>query len=164
MRRGLKLILPMLLLVLLVGSALAIDKTHDIIVTIPEILELELSTDLIDLGSFIEVGGVLQERIASTTPLVVKYRCNYPNGWELRVSAVDFVNSEHADLKIPVDHLSWGTTPEAINNTMATSGNVVASGKEPVNTSINIYYALKLPENPFAGQYSTTVTYTLLAL
>jgi len=150
--------------VLLVGTVFAVDATHEIIVTIPEILELELSEDIIDLGSFVEVGGVFQERIASTNPLVVKYRCNYPNGWELRVSAVDFVNTDNADMKIPVDHLSWGTTPEAINNTMATSGNVVASGKEPVNTSINIYYALKLPENPFAGQYSTTVTYTLLAL
>lgn len=164
MRRGLKLILPILLAVLLVGTVFALEATHEIIVTIPEVLELELSETLIDLGSFVEVGGVFQEQVASKTPLVVKYRCNHPNGWELRVSAVDFVNADNPELKIPVDHLSWGKTPETINNMMASSGSLVDSGREPVNTSLNIYYALRLPENPFAGQYNTTVTYTLLAL
>jgi len=163
MRRGLKLVLPALLVILLLGAVWAAEESHQIIVTIPELLELELSEDVIDLGSFLR-DGVLQQRIASTTPLVVKYRCNNPNGWELKVSAGDFINTDHADRGIPVDHLSWGQTPETINNVMAPGGSVVASGQQPVDAEIDIYYAVNLPENPIAGQYVSTVTYTLLAL
>ncbi|HHT49302.1 MAG TPA: hypothetical protein GXZ98_08440 [Firmicutes bacterium] len=163
MRRGLRLILPLLLVVLLVGTALMAEQTHMIYVTIPEFLELELSATSIDLGSFM-VNGVLMDRIASTEPLVVKYRCNHTSGWELKVSANDFVHTARADVTIPAAYLSWGKDADAINNVMANHESVVETGMDPVDASINIYYAMDLPENSLAGEYSSTVTYTLVAL
>ena len=47
---------------------------------------------------------------------------------------------------------------------MANHESVVETGMDPVDASINIYYAMDLPENSLAGEYSSTVTYTLVAL
>lgn len=98
-----KVILPIILLVLVLGTTYAVEKTHDIIVTIPEIAELELSEDSIDLGSFL-VGNVLLDRIVSATPLKVSYRCNHLDGWALKVSATAFQNAVDPSITIPVNY------------------------------------------------------------
>ncbi|NLC53523.1 MAG: hypothetical protein GX770_06110 [Firmicutes bacterium] len=163
MRREIKILLPIILLVLVLGTTFAIEKTHEIIVTIPEIAELELSEDSIDLGSFL-VGNVLQDRIVSSTPLKVSYRCNHMDGWALKVSATAFQNSVDPSITIPVNYLSFGTEPTKIDTRMSESEIVVATGTEPVNTTTEIYYAMELPENAYAGEYNSTVTYSLVTL
>lgn len=163
MRREMRIMLPIILLVLVLGTTFAAQETHDIIVTIPEIAELELSEDSIDLGSFL-VGNVLQDRIVSTTPLKVSYRCNHMDGWALKVSATAFQNAVDPSITIPVNYLYFGTEPGKINNRMSEEEIQVATGLEPVNTTTEIYYAMDLPENAYAGEYSSTVTYTLVTL
>lgn len=163
MRREMKVILPFILLVLVLGTTYAVEKTHDIIVTIPEIAELELSEDSIDLGSFL-VGNVLLDRIVSATPLKVSYRCNHLDGWALKVSATAFQNAVDPSITIPVNYLYFGTEPDKTNKQMSESEIQVATGLEPVNTTTEIYYAMELPENAYAGEYSSTVTYTLVTL
>ncbi|NLW60641.1 MAG: hypothetical protein GX073_09920 [Firmicutes bacterium] len=163
MRREMRILMPIIFLVFVFGTTFAIQKSHDIIVTIPEIAELELSTDSIDLGSFL-VGSMLQERVVSTTPLRVTYRCNHRDGWALKVSATAFQNAVDPSVTIPVDYLYFGTEPDKTDQRMSETEVVVASGLEPVNTSTEIYYAMELPENAYAGEYSSTVTYTLVTL
>lgn len=158
-----KLILPIVLLVIVLGTSFAVEKTHDIIVTIPEIAELELSEDSIDLGNFL-VGNVLQNRIVSATPLKVTYRCNHMDGWALKVSATAFQNAIDPSITIPVNYLYFGTAPDKTDTQMSETDIVVATGLEPVNTTTEIYYAMDFPENAYAGEYSTTVTYTLVTL
>lgn len=157
------MVLPVILLLLALGTTFAAQKTHEIIVTIPEIVELELSEDTIDLGSFL-VGDLLQSRIEAAAPLKVTYRCNHRDGWALMVSATPFQNSVDPTLTIPVDYLFFGTEPGKTNNRMAEATNEVevASGLNPVNATTEIYYAMELPENAYAGEYSSTVTYTLI--
>ncbi|NLM38247.1 MAG: hypothetical protein GX202_09005 [Firmicutes bacterium] len=163
MRKELKLVLSIVLLALVLGTTFAVEKTHDIIVTIPEIAELELSDDSIDLGSFL-VGSVLQSRIVSATPLKVTYRCNNMDGWALKVSATAFQNSSDPSITIPVNYLYFGTAPDQTDTQMSETEILVATGMEPVNTTTNIYYAMDFPENAYAGEYSSTVTYTLVTL
>ena len=160
MRRSLKVILPTLLVVLSIVTVLAAEQSHDIVVTIPEFLELSLSETRMDLGSF----GELQNTLVTQNPLKVSYRCNHANGWSLNVKASDFIHGSDPDLTFSVTNLSWGTNPDAINNQMSAGETEVAGSRQPVNTTTDIYYAVRYPGDIHAGQYTSEVTYTLVAL
>jgi hypothetical protein len=161
MRRSLQLVFTTLLVLLGIVTVWAVEQSHDIVVTIPEYLELSLSEIRMDLGSF----GELKDTLVTERPLKVSYRCNHANGWSLKVKASDFIHQSDPDLTFSVTNLSWGTNRDAINNQMSSGETEVAGSSQPVNTTTDIYYAVSYPgDNIYAGQYISEVTYTLVAL
>ena len=163
MRRSLKLVLPILLLTLSLGAVLAGENaTHQIFVTIPEIIQLELSATSVDLGSFL-VNGELLDTIAAENALTVNYRCNTPE-WELSVKATKFENEKDSSATIPVSQLKWRKASEATGRQMGEFPSTVVQGNGPVAASTDIYYEMDRYDSAMSGRYSSTVTYTLVAL
>jgi hypothetical protein len=167
MKKGSKTGLLIILLCLTLSTVLAVEKSHDIIVNIPQYVELDLSETSITLGSFMDGTGEIVERLETLEPLVVTYRCNSQNGWSLTVAASNFEHSVDPLKTFPVSYLTWGTDSGAINKPMPLTGEgpaaVVAAGNALGIQNANIYYAVNYPENTYAGDYSSIVTYTLIA-
>ena len=87
MRKELRVVLPLVLFALLVGTILAANDTatHEITVTIPEYVSIEILNGDIDVN-FADFGQTV-----TTGPVGVKYRCNKSGSWALTVSATDFI-------------------------------------------------------------------------
>lgn len=164
MKKEFKILLPIILLALLVGTVLAADeverKTHDITVTIPEFVGLEI------LNGDINVALDQPGQNTSAGPVKVKYWCNKAGNWALMVSASDFT-AESTSNSFSVSHLKWGTSPTNIPNVMPLTGEDTATVDQwntPVNETVDIHYMIDYPEEAFADSYTTTVTYTIVAL
>ncbi|NLW56340.1 MAG: hypothetical protein GX050_06985 [Firmicutes bacterium] len=162
MRKELRVVLPLILICLLVGTILAANDTasHEITVTIPEYVNIEILNGDIDVN-FADFGQTV-----TAGPVGVKYRCNKSGNWALTVSATDFIG-EAATQSFSVSHLKWGLTSGSITNSMPLTGEdaaQVATWNTPVNQTTEIYYLINYPEEAFAGSYSTTVTYSIVAL
>ena len=167
MKKGFKTGLLIILLCLTLGTVLAMEKSHDIIVYIPQYVELNLSETSITLGSFMDGTGNIVERLETSEPLVVTYRCNSPNGWSLTVAASNFIHNEDPLKTFPVSYLTWGTDSGSVNKPMPLKDSepaaVVATGTALSIQNSDIYYAVNYPENTYAGNYTSTVTYSLIA-
>ncbi len=165
MKNRMKMLLFVLLLCLTVGTVLAVEQSHEIVVNIPQFIELNLSQTAIDLGSFMDETGNLLNQLVTVEPLNVSYRCNSSNGWTLTVSATDFIDDLNSN-SFSVNQLMWGTDPLAINNSMLLTGDgssTVATGTSPALQTTDVYYSVLYPENTYAGNYTSVVTYTLIA-
>ncbi len=161
MRKELRVVLPLILLALVVGTVFAAtDKaSHEITVTIPEYVNIEILNGDIDI-TFTEVGQTV-----TAGPVGVKYRSNKSGNWALTVSATDFIGE--GTHSFPVSHLKWGLSSGSINNAMPKTGESAAqitSWNTPVNQITEVYYLINCPEDAFAGSYTSTVTYSIVAL
>lgn len=165
MKNRMKMLLFVVLICLTVGTVFAVEQSHEIIVNIPQFIELNLSQAAIEMGSFMDETGNLSNQLVTANPLNVSYRCNNSNGWTLTVSATDFLDDTNGN-SFSVNQLMWGTDPLAINNTMPLTGDgssTIATGTSPALQTIDVYYSVLYPENAYAGDYTSNVTYTLLA-
>ncbi|HEY8392190.1 MAG TPA: hypothetical protein VIL83_05635 [Capillibacterium sp.] len=129
--------------------------------TIPERVELSLSTMVVDLGEPRGAGRLYYERIDAVR---VDYRCNLPTEWEVRISAEDFRDGERV---IPITRLQWRTRDGNYQRMPAPGQYTVLARRRDHGTysglkqSKTISYRLELIGDEWGGTYSAPVTYTL---
>ena len=130
--------------------------------TIPQRVEIALSTAVVDLGTPHGTGQLYFEQIDAVQ---VDFRCNIPSDWEVRISAADFRDGNR---RIPISRLQWRTGLGSYQN-MPPSGNyaVIARGRDYARTqrglkqSKSVSYRLELKGDEWGGTYSAPITYTL---
>jgi|SRR5690554_5377468 len=147
---------------LLIGNVFADNKqaTHTISVTIPEQVYLSLSLTNVTFDFTDREDDTLEES------LEVTYRCNKAGGdWRLAVSGTDFTSNLSPD-SFSVGHLQWKTEGESYQPMPETAseevGAIVATGNNPAPNKTKVYYQMSMPTDVHAGDYTNTITYTLL--
>lgn len=129
--------------------------------TIPERVELSLSTLVVDLGELRGSERLYYERIDAVR---VDYRCNLPAEWEVRISAEDFRDGHRT---IPISRLEWRTSDGYYQRMPAPGGYAVLARRRDhgiysgLKQSKTISYRLELKGDEWGGTYSAPVTYTL---
>lgn len=163
MKKTIRLLsLALLVILTMLGTAFANDRaTHTISVTIPEKVEIILSRTNIDFGFVMDGPEVLEDS------LDVTYRCNKSGGdWQLTISGTDFTSATSPDT-FSVDYLKWKRAKDGMYQDMPKTtpgevGAVVATGNTPGYNTTKIYYQMTMPTDVHAGQYTNTVTYSLI--
>ena len=129
--------------------------------TIPERVELSLSTSVVDLGEPRGGERLYYERIDAVR---VDYRCNIPAEWEVRISGADLRDGIRT---IPISRLQWRTSDGDYRNMPAHGHYMVLARRRDhgstsgLKQSKTISYRLELRGDEWGGTYSAPITYTL---
>jgi len=129
--------------------------------TIPERVEIALSTSVVDLGAPCGNRQLSYEQINAVR---VDYRCNIPSEWEVRISATDFSN---VDRTIPITRLKWRADQGPYREMPPSGSYDVLARKRDYNKESGlkhtktISYRLDLSGDERGGTYTAPITYTL---
>ena len=167
------------LLILFLASAqiaFAASQSATVSVKVSPIFSLSLDTASIDFGT-VEVGKF--EELPEGSGYLNKANCKSNNGnvWRLIIQANNNLSSGANE--IPINNLKWlmtytsglnpliphppgqgyvdfKTSPEVVYESTAAEGSNLPNG-----TDVQFKYAVYLPDSQAAGNYQTTVIYTL---
>lgn len=129
---------------------------------IPERIELNLSTEIVDLGMPLGRNPIYYEKLDAVQ---VNFRCNLPAEWEVRIYGADFRDGENT---IPISRLQWKEERGSYKN-MSSEGEYALLArrrdyplkKAGLLQSKNISYRLELRGDESGGIYSAPIIYTL---
>lgn len=163
MKRTSVILLGLVLAFLVAGVVMAAEYTayHNLKVTVPEVIKLELSKAGEEvLFDDIEGAGTYTTKESFT----LTYRCNKKTNWQLKVSAGKFIAKDSQE-ELPVSKLNikiGGTdkTYNILNQEVVIDKFEVTGPKEK---TLEFRYELQIDDfdSVYAGEYINEVTYTL---
>ncbi len=129
---------------------------------IPERIELNLSTEIVDLGMPLGRNPIYYEKLNAVK---VDFRCNLSAEWEVRIYGADF---RDGDKKFPISKLQWKEERGSYKNMPPEGGYALLARrrdfpkkKARLLQSKNISYRLELTGDESGGAYSAPIIYTL---
>ncbi len=129
---------------------------------IPERIELNLSTEIVDLGMPLGRNPIYYEK---PNAVQVEFRCNLSAEWEVRIYGADFQDGEDT---IPISQLQWKEDRGSYQNMPPEGGYALLARRSDYSKkkvtllqSKNISYRLELRGDESGGIYSAPIIYTL---
>lgn len=162
-----KIVIIAMLLIFVLSMALiasaATEGSHPITAKIPKKLKITVASTLVTFDA-LDFDGVPVEYSGSTS-VGVKVLCNSKDTWYLKVKADDDLKTADAEpFVIPASQLSVNPGTGTYTS-LTTSYTTLDSGNKTSGwQNYNMQYKLSLDGTEYAGDYTTSITYTLTTI